>query len=255
MSSSTTALIGCLGAGLATGLGALPIFLKKNYSKTTLDLAMGFSAGVMLAAAFFSLLIPGMEMSPKIFGELWGIYPVLSGLILGYLSIIAIHNFLPHSHFNKSEEVLSSRQLQRTTLMIIAIAIHNLPEGLAVGVGFGTGENQIGLSVAIAIALQNIPEGLIVAVGLLQIGARRSHAFLIALLSGLVEPVTGLIGYYATLISQQILPSALGFASGAMLFVICQEMFPELFRDGNEKQATLGVITGIVTMILIDYWV
>jgi ZIP family zinc transporter len=246
-----------LVAGLSTGLGALPVLFKKEFSKGALDLGMGFSAGVMLVASFIALILPGLEEGRQIYGQhltpLW----VLGALFIGYLFIVGVHKITPHIHLGKKEkgDEEKGRKLSRVWLVILAIALHNIPEGLTVGVGFGSGEDVSGgMALAIAISIQNMPEGLVVAFGLLREGATRRRAFSMALLSGLIEPVAALLGFLSTKVSSYSLPLSLGFAGGAMLFVTCQEIFPELFREGHEKKATLGVVSGIMGMLLIDYY-
>lgn len=251
---STTAVLFTLLAGLSTGLGALPIFFKKSFSKNSLDIGMGFSAGVMLVAAFMSLIIPGIEEAQRVYSQNLALPLLILGIVAGYLFIILIHDFLPHEHLFKNQDMGHKKTLSRVTLIILAISLHNFPEGLAVGVGFGSGDEAAGISLALAIALQNMPEGLVVAFGLLSEGSTKKKAFLMALLSGLVEPMAAVLGFLASSFSYYSLPITLGFAGGTMLFVICQEMFPELFRQGHEKSATLGVISGIITMIALDFY-
>ncbi|EPZ49306.1 metal cation transporter, ZIP domain protein [Bacteriovorax sp. BAL6_X] len=257
MSANYMAISGVLIAGFATGLGALPIYLKRHYSKEMLDIAMGFSAGIMLVASFVSLIIPGMQEARNLYSATLAMPLFLLSLFLGYVFIIFIHDFIPHKHLNKKSDMElggHEKKLSRVMLITMAIALHNIPEGLAVGVGFGGGNHTGGMALAIAIALQNIPEGLVVAFGILNEGATRNRAFFMALLSGLVEPIAAGFGYLATSVSSQSLPLALGFAAGTMLFVICQEMLPELFRQGHERNATLGVIIGVMTMLAIDFY-
>lgn len=254
MSPHLVAITGALIAGLATGVGALPIYFKKQFSKKTLDVGLGFSAGVMLVASFFSLIIPGIEEAKLIYPPNFALPILLAGIVIGYVFIINIHDLIPHEHMFKNKDMDHNQKINRMGLVVLAICLHNIPEGLAVGVGFGTDNASVGKTLAFAIAVQNLPEGLVVAIGLLSEGASKHRAFLIALLSGLVEPVAALFGYMSTNISHYSLPVALGFAGGAMLFVICQEIFPELFRQGHEKSATFGVITGIITMLSIDYY-
>lgn len=251
---SSSAIIGTLIAGFATGLGALPIYLKKEFSKSSLDIGLGFSAGVMLVASFLSLIVPGIENAKNIYPPALALPIVLLGLLCGYFFIIFIHEFLPHEHLHKSTDMTHKRKMSRVSLIILAITLHNLPEGLAVGVGFGGSDEASGMALALAIALQNIPEGLVVAFGLLSEGASKNRAFLLALLSGLVEPISAALGFLSASLTAYSLPISLGFASGTMLFVICQEMLPELFRQGHEKHATLGVIFGIITMLTLDFY-
>lgn len=253
MDSMFQAFLGSLLAGLATALGALPIFFKKQYSKAFLNFSMGVSAGIMLVASFVSLLLPGIQEAEKLFSSHLALMVVMVGLALGYLSIIFIHERLPHDHLFKDMDVESGRRLSRVFLIVLAITLHNFPEGLAVGVGFGSQDTSNAVTLALAIALQNIPEGLIVAFGLAGEGVKRHKAFFIALLSGLVEPLAAALGFGSTQLASMSLPLAFGFAAGAMLFVVCQEIFPELFREGREKTATFGVIIGIIGMISLDH--
>lgn len=252
----TIAILGALLSGLATAIGAIPIYFKKDFSKKFLDMGLGFSAGIMLVAAFVSLILPGLASAKEVYSAHWALPVSLTGLFLGYLFIIFIHDILPHQHLVKNEEAIdkinSRSGFTRMSLIVFAIALHNVPEGLAVGVGFGTGNTSIGLSIAIAIAIQNIPEGLVVALGFLSEGSTKNKAFAMALLSGLVEPLAALVGYLSSAYSKYSLPFAFEFSAGAMLFVICQEILPELFHDGHERNSTLGFITGIITMLAIN---
>ena len=253
MDVNSTALLAALIAGLSTGVGALPIYLKKNFTEKSMDLGMGFSAGVMLVASFIALILPGLEKGQTVFSSSpVSLLAVLTSLVVGYLFIIVLHDILPHEHLKKDKDMTHKKKISRVTLIIFAICLHNFPEGLAVGVGFGSGEEASGIALALAISIQNMPEGLVVAFGLLSEGASKNRAFLMALLSGLVEPVAAFLGFISTQLTAYALPVSMGFAGGAMLFVICQEMLPELFRDGNEKNASAGVIIGIVVMLLID---
>lgn len=247
------AISATLIAGFSTGFGALPIYFKKDIDKSLLDLGMGFSAGVMLVASFVSLIMPGLEEAQNIFTPPTALFVVLMGILMGYLMIIFIHDYLPHEHIIKQSDMGHQNRYSKKILIVLAIALHNIPEGLAVGVGFGTGDDTGGLALALAISMQNMPEGLVVALALLSEGASKNKAVLMALASGLVEPFAALLGFLTTQTSALALPMALGFAGGAMLFVICQEMFPELFRQGHERRATLGVISGIVVMLSLDF--
>jgi len=216
----------CLIAGVSPALGALPIYFKKTYSKQSLDFGLGFSAGVMLVAAFTSLLLPGIEEAQKLYITPFSLFIILSGLFIGYFFIIVLHDYLPHEHLFKETDMVHKKKLSRVSLIVFAIALHNIPEGLAVGVGFGTDNLSHGLILALAITLQNIPEGFVVAFGLMSEGISKHKAFLISLATGMVEPVAAFFGYLSTQITSYALPFSLSFAAGAMLFVICQEMFP-----------------------------
>jgi len=235
--------VASLVAGLATGAGALPVLFTTKVSDRLLDIMLGFSAGVMLAATSFSLIVPAIDMS--------GPWVVVFGLVLGALVLHLIDRFIPHFHPTLGTEGPPSR-LSKVWLFVIAITIHNFPEGLAVGVSFGTGNVAAGLVVAMAIGLQNMPEGLAVALPLLREGYSRRRSLWYGTLTGLVEPVGGLLGVALVSIFHPILPWALAFAAGAMLFVVSDEMIPESHRKGFEREATFGLIIGFVIMMLLD---
>ncbi|MEM3017776.1 MAG: ZIP family metal transporter [Candidatus Bathyarchaeia archaeon] len=230
-------------AGLATGLGAFPGLFLKGVTHRSLDTMLGFAAGVMLAATAFSLLMPAIELG--------GILTTASGFLLGALFVFILDRYVPHEHFIKGPEGPSS-SLSRTSLLILAITIHNLPEGLAVGVSFGGGDIAAGTVIAIAIGLQNIPEGSAVAFPLIREGLSRRRSVWYATLTGLIEPVGGLIGVSVMALAQPLLPGGLAFAAGAMAFVISRDMIPESHRMGHENEATFGFITGFVVMMILD---
>jgi ZIP family zinc transporter len=235
--------VASLLAGLATGVGALPVLFTMKVSDRLLDVMLGFSAGIMLAAAFFSLLIPAIDLG--------GVWVAVLGIILGAFALHMADRFIPHFHPALGAEGPSSR-LSKVWLFALAITIHNFPEGLAVGVSFGSGDVTAGLVVAMAIGLQNMPEGLAVALPLLREGYSRRSSLWYGTLTGLVEPVGGLLGVALVSIFHPILPWALAFAAGAMLFVISDEIIPESHRKGFERQATFGLIAGFVVMMLLD---
>jgi ZIP family zinc transporter len=237
-------------AGLATGLGALPTLFFSSISKNLFNSLLGAAAGVMLAATAFSLLVPGMAYGNLIWpGK--GIYVVTMGMLIGALFLHFADRQLPHVHFDSiSDTHLSS--LKKVWLFIIAITIHNFPEGMSVGVSFGSGEMKNGVVLAIAIALQNIPEGLAVALPLLGLGYSKWRAVGIATLTGLVEPIGGLLGITMVTIFQPILPVAMGFAAGAMLFVISEEIIPETHSDGHSRPATFALMIGFIIMMILD---
>ncbi|MCK5240081.1 MAG: ZIP family metal transporter [Candidatus Thorarchaeota archaeon] len=241
-------IIASLLAGTATGLGALPIFLKKDFSRRTLDLMMGIAAGVMLAASAFSLLVPALDLMTD-----WvGVISVVSfGFILGGLFIHVADKYIPHEHFQKGKEGPSSA-MTKIWLLILAITIHNFPEGLAVGVSFGTGDLAGGMAVAVAIGLQNIPEGLAVAAPMVREGYSRRYAAGLALATGLVEPIGGILGVSIVTVAVFLLPYGLAFAAGAMVFVVGDEIIPESHAAGNERLATWGLMIGFVVMMMLD---
>lgn len=237
-------------AGLATGLGALPALFVKKVPDKVLNTLLGGAAGVMLAATSFSLIVPGIESGTRLWG-VWGVAVVAGGILLGAVVLDQIDRRLPHEHFFKGVEGPSSH-MKRIWLFVIAITIHNFPEGLAVGVGFGGGDFGAGTSLAIGIGLQNMPEGLAVAFPLIALGYSRWKAVGIALATGLVEPVGGLLGVGAVTLFEPMLPIGLAFAAGAMLFVISDEIIPETHSKGKSRSATFGVMVGFVVMMAMD---
>lgn len=241
-------------AGLATGVGAIPVlFLVRAIRAATNAAMLGFGAGVMLAATSFSLIIPAIEAADRQgHGALAGSLIVAGGMALGTLVLLLANRWLPHEHFIKGREGIPAERLGRIWLFVAAITLHNLPEGLAVGVGFGGGDVSQGTTLAIGIGLQNMPEGLAVALALREVGYSTGRAFLIALLTGLVEPAGGLVGVTAVTVSVALLPWGMAFAAGAMLFVISSEIIPESHREGQGQAGTLGVIVGFIVMMILD---
>lgn len=247
--------LGSLAAGLMTAVGAIPVLFGKSPSRELRDISLGFAAGVMLSASFFSLIIPALDAAELQFGE--GAIPALIaciGILIGMGAVALMNEKLPHEHFKSGHEGPSSESLRRIWLFIIAITIHNLPEGLAVGVGFGANGFEGGFPIALGIGLQNAPEGLAVAVALLGEGYTARRSFTIAALTGLVEPVTGLLGAAVIVIAQPLLPWGLAFAAGAMLYVISHEIIPETHRSGHQNKATVGLAIGLVVMLFLDVW-
>lgn len=241
-------LTASLLAGAATGIGAIPVLLGGSFTSRTLDAMLGIAAGVMLAASAFSLLVPSFEMIDE-----WSevITVVGLGFVLGGLFVHMADKYIPHAHFEKGVEGPSSR-LARVWLLVLAITIHNFPEGLAVGVAFGGLSMETGVSVAVAIGLQNIPEGLAVAAPLVREHYSRKKASLLALFTGLVEPIGGLLGVSIVTFAAAILPYALAFAAGAMIFVVGDEIVPESHSGGNARLATWGLIIGFLLMMILD---
>ncbi|MGZ8185511.1 MAG: ZIP family metal transporter [Methylobacter sp.] len=237
-------------AGLATGLGALPALFFKNISNNLFNSMLGAAAGVMLAATAFSLLVPGMVYG----NQIWpgnGIYVVSMGMLIGAAFLHFADRRLPHVRFDSvSDTQLNS--LKKVWLFIIAITIHNFPEGMSVGVSFGSGEIKNGIVLAIAIALQNIPEGLAVSLPLVGLGYNKWKAIGIATLTGMVEPVGGLLGITMVTVFQPVLPMAMGFAAGAMLFVISEEIIPETHSQGRSRYATFALMIGFIIMMVVD---
>lgn len=247
--------LGALAAGAMTGVGAVPVLFGRQPSRATRDLSLGFAAGVMLAASFFSLIIPALDAASEDYGA--GAIPAAIAcisILIGMGIVHAMNEILPHEHFTSGREGPEAASLRRVWLFIIAITIHNFPEGLAVGVGFGAHGAQAGMPLAIGIGLQNAPEGLAVAVSLLGLGYSRLHAWWVALLTGMVEPVGGAIGAGIITISEPLLPWGLAFAAGAMLYVISHEIIPETHRSGHQNKATSGLAIGLVVMLFLDVW-
>ncbi|MEN9215696.1 MAG: ZIP family metal transporter [Gloeomargarita sp. HHBFW_bins_162] len=240
-------------AGLASGVGALPVLLPIQLTNGVQALMLGFGGGVMLAATAFSLVIPGTEAALVLgYPQGWAAAAMAIGILAGGVLLELAHNFFPHEHFFKGPEGAQGAGFQRIWLFILAITLHNFPEGLAVGVGFGGTTVGNPLALAIGIALQNLPEGLVVSMSLRSLGYGRWFAVGIALLTGLVEPVGGLVGAALVSVSRQILPWGMALAAGAMLFVISDEIIPESHRRGLERQGTVGVMAGFVVMLMLD---
>lgn len=239
------------GAG-ATALGALPILAVRQLSERVTNLLLSFSAGIMLAATMFSLLLPGYEVALAQSGVAAAAAGgVLLSLAAGGYMLWLINRYVPHEHFCKGCEGDDTQRMGRIWLFVIAIVIHNFPEGLAVGVGAASGNVATGLGVTVGIGLQNFPEGLAVAAGLMAVGYSRGTSLLAAVLSGVVEPVGGVLGAAAVAFSSLLLPWALSFAAGAMLFVISSEVIPETHRPGYERGATTALFTGFCAMFFL----
>ncbi len=246
-------VLASLGAGLMTGVGALPVLFGRQIDRRTSDMMLGFAAGVMISASYFSLILPGIASGEEIYG---GTAPaaLLAGLgiALGAGFVAWLNSTLPHEHFIIGPDGADPGALPRIWLFIIAITIHNFPEGMAVGVGFGGGDIANGLSLATGIGLQNAPEGLAVAVALRGQGYSRGQSFGIATLTGLVEPIGGLLGVALVHLAVWVLPLGLTFAAGAMLYIISHEIIPETHRHGHQNRATTGLIIGLILMMLLD---
>lgn len=245
-----------------TALGAAVVVVAKQPSAKSLDAALGMAAGVMTAASFWSLLAPAIELAEQGGYGVWKWMPPLIGFLLGAGVLRVVDRLLPHLHPDLKVAEGLSTSWRRSTLLVLAITIHNIPEGLAVGVAFGaagamTGQEklaQIGAAVALAvgIGLQNFPEGAAVSLPLRREGFSRRRAFWYGQLSGMVEPVAGVLGAVAVLFLASILPYALAFAAGAMLFVVVEELVPESQRNGNVDLATLGTVLGFAVMMTLD---
>lgn len=238
-------------AGLATGIGAIPILFTDNVSHKTLDVLLGFSAGVMLAASAFSLVLPSIEHGG---GNLKAVLITSAGILAGAVLLDAFDELLPHVHLiNKKQEGMENTNVTGIWLFVFAIALHNFPEGLATGVGFGTGNIIDGVIISAGIAIQNFPEGLAVAVSLRKVGYDKKFAFWVATLTGLIEPVGAIMGLFLVNIFQPLIGFILALAAGAMLFIISDEIIPETHSGGHERESTYGIIFGFITMIIL--WV
>ena len=240
----------CILSGLATGVGALPAIFFKEISNDIFSGLLGAAAGVMLAATAFSLLLPGIEFGNEIWPDK-GLWVVAIGMLVGALFLHLADKKLPHLHFG-SDLTSQVDSLQKISLFIVAITIHNFPEGMSVGVSFGTGDIHNGLVLAIAVALQNIPEGLAVALPLVALGYNKWKSVGIATLTGLVEPIGGLLGITMVSVFSSVLPFAMGFAAGAMLFVITEEIIPETHSNGRSRYATFALMFGFILMMALD---
>jgi zinc transporter, ZIP family len=240
-------------AGLCTAVGALPVLAAWRISPRRQDVMLGFAAGVMLAASAFSLIVPGLDVATEDYGsELAAALIVSLGMMFGAVSLWLINAYVPHEHFILGREGGVSTSLRRIWLFVIAITLHNFPEGMAVGVGYGAGDIGQANALAIGIGLQNLPEGLAVAIALVGEGYPRWQAFVVALITGLVEPIGGLLGVTAVTIAQPLLPWGLAFAAGAMIFVISSEIIPETHRKGAKIESTFGLMIGFVIMMTLD---
>lgn len=245
----TIIAIGLVFPGLMTALGAVPVFFTKNVSQKLLDVMLGFAAGIMLSATCFSLVMPSIEYGG---GDFKAVMITSAGIIFGAFIIDMIDKFSPHEHLiDKRREGVSS-SLSQIWLFIIAITIHNFPEGMATGVGFGTENINDGLALALGIGIQNMPEGLAVALSLVREKYSVRYAFIVAAITGLVEPVGAVLGYGLVNVFKPVLPVVLASAAGAMLFVICDEIIPETHSKGYEREATYGIIFGFVIMMVLD---
>lgn len=246
-------LMGGMVAAIATTLGAAPAVAGKRMSQRTSDMMLGFAAGVMLSAAYFSLILPGIAIAEESSGSVWIAATIAAvGVALGAGFVAFLNQSIPHEHFKSGPEGGADHaKVARIWLFVIAIAIHNFPEGLSIGVAFGVGQAN-GLSVMTGISLQDIPEGLAVAVALIGLGYSRLRAVYVTALTGLVEPVGALLGVVAVSVSSALLPWGLTFAAGAMLYVISHEIVPETHRSGHQNWATAGLIFGLVLMMFLD---
>lgn len=246
------ALEGGLLAALATAAGAFPVLLARRISARSIDTMLGFGAGVMLAATAFSLVLPALAAAGGLgLGPLSASALVAAGLALGALSLLAADRLLPHEHVEGGLEG-GTASVARVWLFVAAIALHNVPEGLAIGVGFGQESLARATALSSGIALQDIPEGLVVAAAIVAAGYGRVLAFAVAAATGLAEPLAAVVGAGVVQVFGALLPWALAFAGGAMLFVVAHEIIPEAQRRGHHTQATLGLVAGFCLMMVLD---
>ena len=238
-----------LGVGGATVIGAVIGFLFKKISHKFSDIVLSFAAGIMLAAAVLGLILPSVEEGGK-----YGIAVTVIGIFVGAFCLNLIDKVVPHLHkmIGSDIEEHGSTSLDKVLLFVTAIAIHNLPEGIAAGVGFGSGNTADAFIIAGGIALQNIPEGMVIIAPMLAAGIKPKKTLFLAMLTGVVEVVGTFIGYFAISVSSSILPFALAFAGGTMLYVISDEMIPETHSHGSERGATYSLLAGFCLMLITD---
>lgn len=242
-------LLTALGVGGATVIGSVIGFLFKKLSHRFSDIILSFAAGVMLAAAVLGLVLPSVE-----YGGKYGVLVTIAGIFAGAVCLNLIDKLVPHLHklMGTDIEAHNNANLSKVLLFVTAIAIHNLPEGIAAGVGFGSGDTAQALMIAGGIALQNIPEGMVIIAPMLAAGVRPRRTFICAMITGLIEVVGTLVGYFAVSVSAVILPFALAFAGGTMLYVISDEMIPETHAHGSERGATYALLVGFCIMLITD---
>lgn len=244
-------LLTALGVGGATVVGAAIGFAFKSISHRFSDIVLAFAAGVMLCASVFGLIMPSVE---------YGKFPItVVGIFCGAIILNVIDKIIPHLHklsgVDDEAHPDKTEQLNKVLLFVMAIAIHNLPEGIAAGVGFGTGNTYEALTIAGGIALQNIPEGMVIIAPMLSSGVSRGRTLVIAMLTGIIEVIGTFMGYLAVSVSTAILPFALAFAGGTMLYVISDEMIPETHSHGSERGATFSLLVGFCLMLALDYYI
>jgi len=242
-------LLTALGVGGATVIGAVIGFVFKNISHKFSDIVLSFAAGVMLSAAVLGLIVPSVE-----YGGDFGLVITIAGIFAGAICLNLIDKLVPHLHKMTGTDIEShnSTSLNKVLLFVTAIAIHNLPEGIAAGVGFGSDNTAQALMIAGGIALQNVPEGMVIIGPMLAAGVSARKTFIFAMFTGLVEVIGTLIGYFAVSIASAVLPFALAFAGGTMLYVISDEMIPETHAHGSERGATYALLVGFCIMLISD---
>jgi ZIP family zinc transporter len=251
-------IAGCFTWGI-TAVGALSVFLTRNVGRRTLDTLLGFACGVMIAASYWSLLAPAIELSGSLAVPEW--FPAAVGFLLGAVALRLADRLLPHLHLGLPESQAEGvgTTWRRTTLFVLAITLHNIPEGLAVGVSIGAAAAGLpeasmtgAVALTIGIGLQNLPEGIAVAMPLRREGLSRGRSFWYGQLSGMVEPIAAVIGAVAVMHARMMLPYAMAFAAGAMIFVVLEDAIPEAERSGNVDLAAMGAVVGFVVMMVLD---
>lgn len=245
------ALVTALGVGGATIVGVLAGFIFQKIPHKFNDAVLGFAAGIMLAAAVLGLIVPSLEE-----GNVW---ITVLGVLVGALFLNFADKITPHLHHitgvDPETHAENQNQIHKVMLFVMAIAIHNLPEGIAAGVGFGSENIGNAITVAIGIALQNIPEGMVIVSPLILAGIKKSRVFAIASFTGIIEIIGTMIGFFAVSIATAILPFALAFAGGTMIYVVSDEMIPETHSHGYERMATYSLILGFLTMLIMDFYI
>ena len=242
-------LLTAIGVGAATVIGSVIGFIFKGIGHKFSDIVLSFASGVMLAAAVLGLVLPSIE-----YGGKYGVIKAIVGIFAGALCLNFIDKLVPHLHkiVGTEAEAHNNANLSKVLLFVMAIAIHNLPEGIAAGVGFGSGDTAQALIIAGGIALQNIPEGMVIISPMLAAGVSPRKTFICATATGIIEVVGTLIGYFAVSVASAILPYALAFAGGTMLYVISDEMIPETHAHGNQRGATYALLVGFCVMLATD---
>lgn len=247
------ALIGGGVGALSTALGAAPGLFVKKLPTITEDTMLGMAAGMMLGASFFSLILPGVEAATDLTGHaISGVAIIIFGMIGGVLLMLGLDYYLPHEHQHSGPCGAGHQQVGRVSLFVLAIALHNFPEGMAIGVSYTDGNLSVGIPLTAAIALQNIPEGLAVVLALRRINISAGKAVAIAAATGLVEPIGALVGIILSSGLPVSYPLGLGIAAGAMIFVVSHEVIPETHRNGHQTRATVGLMGGLFAIMLID---
>ena len=247
----TMVLLTALGVGGASVMGALLGLIFKKTTHKFNDIVLAFAAGVMLAASVIGLILPSLELGGK-----YSLVVTIAGIFCGAMCVNLIDKIVPHLHkmtgVDQEAHPEKQAQLNKVLLFVIAIAIHNLPEGIAAGVGFGTGDVTQALTIAGGIALQNIPEGMVIIGPMLAAGMSHGRTFAVAIITGVVEVIGTLLGFFAVSVSTAVLPFALAFAGGTMLYVISDEMIPETHAHGSERGATYSLLAGFCLMLVFD---